>query len=292
MPPDDAQPVRPMRPSPLLGAAAAVPLILTLAYLALWRLGAPLPRPDLGATLLAAGSSAAVAVLVWAGLRASLARVEGNDRAVAAALRDVAEAERLLRAAPPALPSDAAPATRRRSHGTLRGFLLGAAAATLLLGSAWAFAAAPRDEVLIHHHAAWALFVDGERVDYTGVAYDLSSTGFLRGHLHSPDQDILHIEGTPGLTLADFVRGSLGGELTDKSIRLDPGHGGGEHRNEGNRTLRLFVAHDGGGVWSEQASIASYRPRDRDRLLLTFGTLDEATLREQLAVVSARFPSA
>jgi hypothetical protein len=261
------------------------PLVLTLAYLALWQLGAPLPGPDRGATILAVASSAAVAALVWAGLRSSLARVEGNDPAVAAALRAVADAERRLREAPP-------PSGPARAGGGLRFFLLGAAAATLLLGSAWAFAAAPRDEALVHHHAAWALFVDGERVNYTGVAYDLSSTGFVRGHLHSPNQDILHIEGTPGLTLADFVRGSLGGELTDTSIRLDAGHGGAVHAKSGNRTLQLFVAHDGGGAWVEQARIASYRPRDHDRILLTFGVPDEAALREQLGQVGFRFPDA
>lgn len=281
MPPEP--PASPARPSPLLGAAAAAPLALTLAYLAAWSLGAPLPEPDPGATLLAAGSSAAVAALVWAGMRASLRRAEGNDPAVAAALRAVAEAERLVRASPAAGPAS--------GGGGIRPFLLGVIATSLVLGSAWAFAEAPQDEETIHHHAAWALFVDGERLNFTGLEYDLSSTGFLRGHLHSPNQDIVHIEGTPGLTLAGFVRGSLGGELTDTSLRLSSLPGG-EARNDGNRTLWLFVAHGGGGAWERQPSIASYRPRDHDRILLTFGALDEATLRAQLDAVAFRFPEA
>ncbi|MFA5943274.1 MAG: hypothetical protein WC876_02280 [Candidatus Thermoplasmatota archaeon] len=280
-------PESPARPSPLLGAAAAAPLVLLLAYLAFWRLGVPLPDPDPGATLLAVASTAAVAILVWLGLRASLARVEGNDAAVAAAMRAVSEAEHLLRES-----AQANKASQPQAPGlwTMRSFLLGLSVATLVIGAAWAFTAAPGDDETIHIHAAWALFVDGDRVNFTAPAYDLANTGFLRGHLHVPDQDIIHLEGTPGLTLADFFHGSLDADLWDTGLRLDASHAGAELRNDGNRTLRLFVVHEDGARWLEESSIASYQPLDHDRILLTYGALDDATLQSQADSVAFRFP--
>ena len=57
------------------------------------------------------------------------------------------------------------------------------------------FASTPSPPETMHIHAAFALFVHGERIEYTDPAFDLAARHYLRAHLHHPDGDIIHIEG-------------------------------------------------------------------------------------------------
>lgn len=172
------------------------------------------------------------------------------------------------------------------STGGRRGFIALASLVFLVgaggLGAVFAYASI---EDPIHEHAAFAVYVDGERISFESDAFDFGTTGFMRGHVHvqnradTPyhDGQIIHIEGEPGLTLREFFEKSLKSELGIRSLKLDDAvHGGRLLQEKDGATLQLWVAApdaDGttGDGWRLVDDPPDYVPRDQERLLLTFG---------------------
>ena len=214
------------------------------------------PAPRVVLALLAAGSVAAVVGL--------LARrpAPGADVAEARALHD--EAVRALQEAARLLAQAPAPAPPERP---LRRAWWGAGVALAFLvacGALWTLAApaAPTSEN-VHEHARFALYVDGERVEYSGEAFDLAQRGFLRGHLHAPDGETIHVEGRPGLTLGEFFERTL-------EARLEPGRVTLHDGRAFDAPVRLYVGGASGG-WREAWDAAAFEPRDGHRLLVVVG---------------------
>ena len=258
--------MRPLRSAaPFAALALSAPLALlvveALRAAGAWDAsGAPAARVAL--VLLAAGSVAGTMGLLRrrdTPADADLAEARAHHDE---ALRALQEAARLADAAPPAAAARRGP--RRAWWG------LGVGLAFLVAcGALWTLAApAAQPPASIHEHARLAVFVDGARVDYSGEAFDLAQRGFLRGHLHAPDGETLHVEGPPGLTLGEFFARSLGGSLEGDRVTLHDGRAF-------DAPVRLLVS-EAGGAWREVPDAAAHEPRDGHRLLLVVGAAPEA----------------
>ncbi len=150
------------------------------------------------------------------------------------------------------------------------GFILGVVG----LGGARYFFVPPEEAV--HHHANWAMFVNGARVDLSGDVYmeDVAVcyaaggdvTPASRVHMHEGSQDVVHVHhgGTTwGHLLANLEFGSGKGYLATDS--------GDIYRNGEEGTLKFVL--NGRGISAAHNEVI----RSEDRLLISFGTesLDE-----------------
>lgn len=238
--------------------------------------------------------------LLAVGLRGVMGRV--GDADVKAALEAVAAAERVAResgaaiakaeAALQAQAAARAPGGPAAPRGQPRVALVGGGllVALLLLGAGALGGAYLRPSLeaapIIHEHATFALFVDGARVAYTDPVFDMSQRAFLRAHLHVPDQDVVHLEGTSGVTMATLVERMLLGRLEPGRLVLDDVvHGGRVLEDNATHRLQLHVS-KAGGPWMRVHDVPGYPPRDLDRVLLTYGTGDPAEIARQQDAVS------
>lgn len=253
----------PRLPDVRRNAAATLALLAPAALLVLaaWNPPAALAF-RLGLAAVALASGVAVALL----LRTPPPRGADLDKARALHAEAVATLERAARLIGEAEARADAPARppRRRALG----MLAVGVAFLVACGALWAVAARDAQAPAIHEHARFAVFVDGERLDYGQPAYDLSARGVMRGHLHAPDGETLHVEGAPGLAFGAFFHDTLMGRLEPGRVTLDAGHGG---RALEGVPVRLLVAHGDAGAWSTAADPAAYEPRDGDRILLVVG---------------------
>lgn len=155
----------------------------------------------------------------------------------------------------------------------------------------FAVVTAPEPSEFVHLHATFAVFANGERINFTDPAFDLQSSGYLRAHMHNPDPASMHIEGEPGLTLSEFFQLALASEISRDSMTLHPEvHGGVTYTSEGNQTLRVFVAPNGGNQWTQLPHVSDYVMRDLDRILITYGNASGEELAAQFATVPTEFP--
>lgn len=146
-----------------------------------------------------------------------------------------------------------------------------------------------------HEHAGWAMFLLGERVNFTDAAYDLASVRNLSAHLHVAEEHgggIVHIEGdfrggAPDVTLQGFLR-TLGVQLTGAGLTLDTR----DHHNgttwNGTAQLRWRVltgaGESGNTTWRDAREGALLPLRDGLRVLLTYGAAGDDVARQGEAV--------
>ena len=217
----------------------------------------------------------------------TLAHAQDARRAVREAMAALAQAD--ARAAT-AAPGPAAPPARKVGRAALVAMLI----ASFLVASgglAYAFLQVPEENVpsttgLFHVHATFAVYVHGERLNYSHPAFDLSERGYLRSHLHVDDPDVMHVEIVRGQTLGDFLELATATRLEKGALILDDlVHGGARHETGPEGTLRVFVAHDKGDAWEELDDAPGYVIRDGDRFLVTYGNAPAEELAAQQASV-------
>jgi hypothetical protein len=158
-------------------------------------------------------------------------------------------------------------------------------------GLAYAFLQVPEENVPsstnpLHIHATFAVFVRGERVNFSGPEFDLSTRGFLISHLHSPDQDLLHLEGQRGQRFSDALARATGTQFDATFVSVDAPVAVRYDAAPGEK-VRLFVAAHGEEEWREVENLLGYVPLDQDRILLTLGAVDSAGLAAQQGAVKA-----
>lgn len=129
----------------------------------------------------------------------------------------------------------------------------------------------------VHWHADFALYIRGER-------YDFSQPRFVSGeedelsenvHIHDPRHHVVHVH-REGTTWREFFA-SLGFELTDQCLTMPDG----EQLCESDAERLSFVLN---GVRLD--SIAFVDITDIDRALISYGSESEAELLEQYAQVT------
>jgi hypothetical protein len=145
-----------------------------------------------------------------------------------------------------------------------------------------------------HWHATFAIYVDGERVRFPQPPYSWDGEGGklpLSLHMHAPDDEQLHFE--PRSPRCVGVQSAL--ELLD--VRIAPGelalsgaHEGGPHgdayRDEGNRTLRVFLEpRDGTLQEAPVAGILGHQLRDGEKMLVAFGSYTPDQVRAMMDAI-------
>jgi hypothetical protein len=181
-------------------------------------------------------------------------------------------------------------AERNRRSGVAAGiFVVGAIVGILLLGAV-RFAAMPAHEH-VHFHANWAVFVNGQRLDLTGMRYmeDVFQCSVDpthqrpedRVHMHEGNHDVVHVHAS-GVTWGHFLA-NIGFGVGDTYLETD------EARLETtpDRTLKFVLNGD------PVRSIRNLPIRDQDRLLISYGpeSLEEVTADQftQVAADAGRY---
>lgn len=162
--------------------------------------------------------------------------------------------------------------------------LIGAVAGILLLGGL-RFAFQPHEHG-VHYHANWAVVIDGERLDLTGMRYmedvfQCSVDPNLqrpedRVHMHEGNHDIVHVHDA-GVTWGHLLA-NIGFSVGDDFLETDRAR-----YVEGEAGTLKFVLNG-----AEVPSIRNLPIGDRDRLLISFGPeAAEEAASNQFAVVES-----
>lgn len=144
---------------------------------------------------------------------------------------------------------------------------------------------------VVHHHANWALVLDGERVDLTSARYmeDVAACRAdpalvapeERVHMHANDHDAVHVH-APGVTWGHFLA-NIGYALSATHLVTDAGR---VVADSAGHTLKFVVN-------GEPVRTLHDRPvRSEDRVLISYGpeTPDEVVRTQfpQVASTAAR----
>lgn len=183
-----------------------------------------------------------------------------------------------------------------------RWHLLGAVVLIAVVGTLVAFPglipAGPPAERFAHDHATFAVFINGERVNFAHPDYDASKRGMGPPHMHVSDgKEVWHIEGNfpdgkPDQTLEElFVYNTV--TFRDGYMKLDTlaGHNGSEWRDQGNATWQVFFSKFGVDARLPfervEGDPSAYVPQNLDQLLITYGDPTPEELARQQAAVAA-----
>lgn len=161
-------------------------------------------------------------------------------------------------------------------------FLVGVVAGVVLLSVLRLVGQPPEEHV--HYHANWAVFVDGERLDLTGIRYmedvfqcmaDASQQRPEdRVHMHENDHDVVHVHAS-GATWGHLLA-NLGFGIGDDYLETERAR----YATEAERSLEFIL--NGSPV----ASIRNLPIGDQDRLLISYGPESaEEVMETQFPVV-------
>lgn len=129
----------------------------------------------------------------------------------------------------------------------------------------------------IHIHADFKVYLNNTPVNFTQEKYmsskDKSWSNFM--HLHDMDGDVVH-QHMSTLTLGDFFR-TIKMDFTQNCFDLDNGE---KYCNEGDKTLKMYVN------GKPNTDLGKYQLHDLDRVLITYGNDDQATIEKQIASVT------
>ncbi len=135
----------------------------------------------------------------------------------------------------------------------------------------------PEDDV--HIHPIVNMYVNGTRVDLSDRDFDLSSTGYMRGHLHLPKDSVVHVEGRPHLTIGEWFRnGLLGSKLGSDYIELHSKARPANVTGHQSWPSQLLVREEGGSWHAVGGNPADYEFKDRGRVLLVYGPATDEQL--------------
>jgi len=144
---------------------------------------------------------------------------------------------------------------------------------------------------MAHQHAAFALFLEGERVRFNDTDYDLTNRRNFTAHLHSAEGgDIIHLEGSfpngvPDVTLASFFR-NHGVSFQPGALTLDTfdHHNGTAWPDNATHRWRVWVQ-PAAGNWTLAPDGPGLVLRDHDRILVTYGEPSPEELARERAAV-------
>ena len=128
-----------------------------------------------------------------------------------------------------------------------------------------------------HRHADIKVYVLGKPLDFNSPKYQVMDK---LTHVENNDGDVLHVHAT-GITLGFFLK-TLGVELTEECIKLDAGN---TYCNKANAQLKVFVKSTGTD-WEQILYPSDYVIQDLDKILVTYGTEDEESIKKQMESVT------
>lgn len=139
-----------------------------------------------------------------------------------------------------------------------------------------------------HIHVDFALYINGERFNFSRPRFDVSNAlpkgRFAHMHIANPDGDkVIHVH-AKDVPLTWFFEG-IRMNVTSNCLAAEEGE---RHCNNinmtHNTTLKVFVQNFGGN-WKQIENFEEYVPLDLDRILVTYGDEDAAALQAQMQSV-------
>lgn len=137
-----------------------------------------------------------------------------------------------------------------------------------------------------HYHANFAVYLNGVREQFKGPQYyqevaACSVNGPIqpaqRAHMHDNINSVIHVH-DDGVTWDQFFE-NIGWYLGPNFIQTDSGT---MYLENGNNKLNIML---NGQNLTDLTSISNVVIRDRDRLLISFGAIDNQTLQTEYASV-------
>lgn len=151
---------------------------------------------------------------------------------------------------------------------------------------------ADRTPRFAHEHAAFALWVAGERVSFRHADYDLGRIGIMRTHLHvqaNGGEHIVHIEdrfpgGIPDATLGEFLL-SLGIDARAGYLKLDTrdGHNGTAFPDGATHQWQVWLR-PANGTWAPAPAGFGHVLRNEHRILVTYAAPGDDLVAQQASV--------
>ena len=128
-----------------------------------------------------------------------------------------------------------------------------------------------------HVHADFKIYIGNEAIDLSQDEYMTTASKELSDHvhLHDGDGDVEHIH-LEGVTFVEFLS-TLGLTLTNTCLTYDEK----EYCSDEDDGLSLYVNEE-----KYQEPIASYIPKDEDRILLFFGNITNVSIQTLLDSVT------
>lgn len=134
----------------------------------------------------------------------------------------------------------------------------------------------PDDSKAFHVHSDFALYINGEKFNFAQPKY-MTSTNVCHAafqekptHMHDMNGDVVHVH-KDGQHWSDFFK-TIGFTLTDTSLTTDTGA---VYKNTGSAKWHFWIS------GQEVPTLADRGFTDLDRVLLTYGDVSQATMREQ-----------
>lgn len=137
-----------------------------------------------------------------------------------------------------------------------------------------------------HYHANFAVYIDGKREEFKGPQYYQEvkvcslhgATPAARTHMHDEENGVVHVH-DDAVTWGQFFE-NLGWNLGPDFIRDRTAL----HVAEGDNKLNIVL---NGDNLTDLSSVSNQVIGDEDRLLLSYGAVDKATLDTQFKTVPA-----
>ena len=129
----------------------------------------------------------------------------------------------------------------------------------------------------IHYHADFAMYINGEKYNFSQEKYMSTDNKSLSNfvHLHDMNGKVIHKHAS-GITLGFFLE-TLGMKLNDTCLVLDDGT---SYCNEGNKEWKMYV----NGKHNDE--FAEYDVQDEDKVLLSYGDQSEEEIKAQINSVT------
>lgn len=138
----------------------------------------------------------------------------------------------------------------------------------------------------VHYHANFAVYINGEREDFKNPIYYTETscavadviTPQMRAHLHDNVNDVVHVEDN-AVTWGNFFENlwwSVGSDFIQKSD-------GSMYKADETNKLHVYI---NGDDYTDLGSIANLQIKDKDRVLISYGSDDKQTLEKQFATIS------
>lgn len=137
-----------------------------------------------------------------------------------------------------------------------------------------------------HSHADFKVYLNGQAYDFSQEKYMSGNVSGRRidrspfTHLHDMNGKVIH-KHMGGITVGTFFS-SLG--MSFNSNCFSPGTGS-SYCNSGSATLKMFVQHSGGN-WEQNYQFEAYSFSDLDRILISYGSEQQAALQAQMDSVT------
>ena len=159
----------------------------------------------------------------------------------------------------------------------------------VLLGVAGllAFRFATYQKPYVHYHANFAVYINGQREDFKNPIYyseggctaENVTTPVMRAHMHENVNDVVHVE-DHAVTWGNFFENlwwSVGSDFIQKSD-------GTMYKADDTNKLHVYI---NGDDYTDFGSIASREIKDKDRVLISFGSEDKQALEKQYQSVAS-----